>query len=208
MMIDWQKNNGLIPAVIQNSRNGQVLMLGYMNAESLELTQTTRRVTFFSRSRQKIWVKGETSANFLNVTKITLDCDQDTLLIQAVPEGPVCHLGTSTCFGDEDATFGFLNQLANTIDSRFKNPSAETSYIGKLIERGEDRIIQKVGEEAVEIVIAAKGNDLKSLEGEAADLLFHLMVLLRAKGTSLSNVTAVLEDRHLQTLRVTPSQKP
>lgn len=202
MKIDWQKGDGLIPAVIQDYQSHAVLMLGYMNEESWEQTKATKRVTFFSRSRGRIWVKGETSGNFLDFVGGQIDCDGDTLLIQAKAYGPVCHTGTPTCFGEdteitrEPGSLKFLKTLGAVIDGRFRDPGSEKSYVAKLIQSGTDRMAQKVGEEGVETVIASKNDDLSKFEGEAADLLFHLMVLLRAKGSSLEQVAAVLESRH------------
>jgi phosphoribosyl-ATP pyrophosphohydrolase/phosphoribosyl-AMP cyclohydrolase len=192
--VNFEKSkDGLLPAVIQDAKTREVLMLGYMNEESLKATRETGLVTFFSRSRQAIWVKGETSGNHLHVVEISSDCDSDAILISANPEGPTCHQGTSSCF--DHSQFGFLRELAETIDSRVtKKP--EGSYVAKLLGEGLDRIAQKVGEEAVETVIASMKEDPAPLESEAADLLFHLMVLLRAKGTSLPRVIATLERRH------------
>jgi phosphoribosyl-ATP pyrophosphohydrolase/phosphoribosyl-AMP cyclohydrolase len=190
--LNWNKSDGLVPAVIQDANSHEVLMLGYMNAESLELTQKTSKVTFYSRTRKAIWTKGETSGNFLHVVEILPDCDQDALLIRARPEGPTCHRGTETCFESEIA---FLSELEEVIAGRFKD-RPKGSYVTSLIERGTDRMAQKVGEEAVETVIASKNPDLETFEGEASDLLFHLMVLLRAKGSSLGRLSALLKSRH------------
>jgi phosphoribosyl-AMP cyclohydrolase / phosphoribosyl-ATP pyrophosphohydrolase len=193
MKINWSKSpDGLVPAIIQDAESGRVLMLGYMNAESLELTRKNGHVTFYSRTRQSLWVKGETSGNFLHVVEIQPDCDQDALLIRARPEGPTCHRGTETCF---DSGVAFLGQLQEVIASRFKD-RPQGSYVTRLIEEGPDRMAQKVGEEAVETVIASKNQDLGDFEGEASDLLFHLMVLLQQKGSSLSRLAALLEKRH------------
>lgn len=197
--INWQKTDGLIPAIVQNKSTGQVLMLGYMNQESLRLTLESRHVTFFSRTRQTLWTKGESSGHFLDLLSIQLDCDQDTLLVQAKPHGPTCHLGTNSCFSEEiqfENEIGFLNELAQVIDTRFAKPEADKSYVASLIQRGTDRMIQKVGEEAVEVAIAAKNQDLNLFEGEVADLLFHVLVLLRAKGSSLKNITGILKERN------------
>lgn len=199
MNIDWQKGGGLVPAVVVDANSGAVLMLGYMNEESLARTRQSGRVTFFSRSRQTPWTKGETSGHFLDFVDLRVDCDGDTLLVRARPQGPVCHKGTATCFGDAEpaAGLGFLAELGRVIDHRFAgNASVERSYVAKLIAAGADRMAQKVGEEAVETVIASKNSDLAAFEGEAADLLFHLMVLLRAKGSSLARLAAVLQSRH------------
>ncbi len=194
MELNWQ--DGLLPAVVQHADTGEVLMLGYMNAESLAATERTRRVTFFSRSRQKLWVKGETSGNFLDVVGIHADCDRDTVLVRARPHGPVCHRGTATCFDAERPAYTSLAALESTIEARFASGDTASSYVARLIGDGLDRMAQKVGEEAVETVIASKNPELAPFEGEAADLLFHLMVLLRARGSSLSRVASVLEQRH------------
>ncbi len=195
--IDWPKLDGLVPAIVQNAETGAVLMLAYMNRESLAKTLATKRVTFFSRSKQRLWTKGETSGHWLDLEAIALDCDGDALLVRALPNGPVCHVGTATCFGDKP-TAGFLEELTGIIDKRFAHPEPQKSYTASLISSGVDRMAQKVGEEAVETVIAAKNEDSSLLEGEAADLLFHLMVLLRAKGTSLPAVIKRLRERHQQ----------
>ena len=194
--IDWKKSDGLVPAIVQDADSARVLMLAYMNAESLEKTKTTGRVTFFSRSRQALWTKGETSGNELRFVSVNVDCDGDTLLIRARPTGPVCHEGTQTCFQQEDTGLEFLGVLTKVIDGRFQDPGEEKSYVAKLVREGLDRMAQKVGEEAVETVIAAKNQDSNILAGEAADLLFHLMVLLRAKGLTLNAVVDVLRARH------------
>jgi phosphoribosyl-ATP pyrophosphohydrolase/phosphoribosyl-AMP cyclohydrolase len=194
MQLNWNKLDGLIPAIIQDSKNAQVLMLGYMNAESLKITQETRLVTFWSRSRQAIWVKGETSGNSLEVVEIQPDCDRDALLVSVRPRGPVCHRETETCFDHE---FDFLTELEKIIESRLQGGSSQ-SYISELIADGLDRVIQKVGEEAIETVIASKNEDLSGLENESADLVFHLMVLLRYKKSSLIKVVDLLRRRHLE----------
>lgn len=192
MKLNWNKENGLIPAIIQHAETREVLMLGYMNEESLLRTQETGFVTFFSRSRQALWQKGESSGHTLSVVQISADCDQDAVLIRAKPIGPTCHRETETCFDNE---FEFLTTLESTIEKRMST-RPEGSYISKLIQSGPDRIIQKVGEEAIETVIAAKNDDPQELESEAADLLFHLMVLLQSKGTSLSEIVGTLKERH------------
>jgi len=194
MELDW--NKGLVPAIVQHAETGEVLMLGFMSADSLAETERTGRVTFFSRSRQKIWVKGETSGRFLDVVEMHADCDRDTVLIRARPHGPVCHRGTPTCFDAEKPAHAFLASLESTIAARFAAGDSASSYVARLIREGFDRIAQKVGEEAIETVIASKNPELEPFEGEAADLLFHLMVLLRARGSSLSRITDVLERRH------------
>lgn len=191
--LNWNKTDGLIPAIIQDVTNHQILMLGYMNPESLKLTQETGQVTFFSRSRQSLWVKGETSGNYLDVVEIMPDCDGDALLIRVQPQGPVCHRETQSCF-EPLLPFEFLTELEKTIQNRFKEKS-DHSYVSRLSQEGLDRIAQKVGEEAIETVIASKNEDLHNLENEAADLLFHLMVLLQYKGTCLANVVDRLKQR-------------
>ncbi|MBK9290921.1 MAG: bifunctional phosphoribosyl-AMP cyclohydrolase/phosphoribosyl-ATP diphosphatase HisIE [Bacteroidetes bacterium] len=195
--LDFEKSNGLLPAVVQDSTTLQVLMLGYMNREALQRTKETGRVWFFSRSKNRLWEKGETSGNYLNVKEISVDCDQDTLLLQVVPEGPVCHRGTTSCFDEEIRAAGpdFLYQLEAIIRQRAGEDSS-VSYTRKLLDRGLDRMAQKVGEEAVEVVISAKNDDLQLLKGEMADLLYHLMVLMYAKGIRLSEVSEVLRQRH------------
>lgn len=187
--------NGLIPAIIQQARTKEVLMLGYMNEEAFQLTKETGRVTFFSRSKKRIWVKGESSGNFLKLVDWKLDCDEDTLLIFAEPEGPVCHRGTSSCWGETSLPdFSVLVQLLQTIEQRFTVPE-EGSYIQSLIEKGLPKIAQKVGEEGVELVIEAMRDKPELFKEEAADLLFHYLVLLRAKEIKLSTVLQVLEQR-------------
>ena len=192
LKLDWNKGEGLIPAVVQDATTQRVLMLGYMNQESFTQTLETGRVTFYNRSRQSIWVKGETSGNTLSVVDLKQDCDQDAILIQAKPEGPTCHRETGSCF---DGELDFLNTLENIIETRIKD-GGENSYVNRLFASGLDRVAQKVGEEAVETVIAAKNDDLGNFENEAADLLFHLMVLLRKKDTKLSKLVTVLQKRH------------
>jgi len=195
MNIDFSKYaDGLVPAIVQDVSTGSVLMLGFMNSEALDVTESSGRVTFFSRSKQRLWTKGETSGNFLEVVSITPDCDNDTLLIQAHPAGPVCHTGTDTCFGDNKTSLSFLIELESVIASRAAAP-VEGSYVSKLFSKGLNKIAQKVGEEAVETVIAAKDDDIDAFNNEAADLLFHLLVLMRAKGIGLGDITSVLKDR-------------
>lgn len=194
--LDWQKLGGLAPAIIQDADTQQVLMLGYMNAEALAQTVATKRVTFFSRSKNRLWVKGETSQHFLDVVDVTADCDNDALLVRARPNGPTCHRGTCSCFGDEGATgTGFLAQLERTVNQRLASGD-EKSYTARLVREGVKRVAQKVGEEGVETALAATAGDNAELASEAADLLFHLIVLLRAKGLSLADALAVLERRH------------
>ncbi len=188
--------DGLIPAVIQDAQTSKVLMLGYMNQEAYEKTITENRVTFFSRSKQRLWTKGETSANFLHVRELLLDCDGDTLLIKVDPAGPTCHTGADTCFDEVNRGKGqFLNQLQAVIHHRKVNPT-EQSYTASLFKRGVNKIAQKVGEEAVELVIEAKDHNDDLFRGEAADLLFHFLVLLEQKSIPLDDVIAVLQERH------------
>lgn len=195
--IDFEKGNGLVPAIVQDAITRRVLMLGYLNEEALRKTIDEGRVTFFSRTRKELWTKGETSGNFLRVKEIRLDCDRDTLLILADPDGPVCHTGTDTCFnqGNRPTDLSFLDRLSDVIESR-KDQNADSSYTASLFEKGVRRMAQKVGEEAVEVAIAAVSNDDENLMEEASDLVFHLMVLLAAKGLSLSDIAARLAARH------------
>ena len=194
--IDWKKTDGLVPAIVQDAATQQVLMLGYMNAEALKKTQRTKRVTFFSRSKQRIWVKGESSGNFLNVVSIAVDCDNDTLLIKANPVGPTCHRGTPSCFGDEGATgVGFLGHLDQFLAQRIKSKD-KTSYTVRLALEGVGRVAQKVGEEGLETALAAVAGKDHDFAGEAADLLYHLIVLMRVKKMTLNTAIAVLEKRH------------
>jgi len=196
MNLDFEKVNGLIPVVIQHANTKQVLMLGYMNHEALQQTQDSGQVTFFSRSKQRLWTKGETSGNFLMVEEIVADCDNDTLLIKALPQGPTCHLGTASCFGPEEPNaLGFLNTLQAVIKDRHQHPNEE-SYTSSLFKEGTSKISQKVGEEAVEVVIEAVKGDRQQLLEESADLLYHLMILWEDSGTSLEQVVSVLNERH------------
>lgn len=188
-------NKGLIPAIIQDSGTKEVLMLGYMNEASFNQTLETKLVTFFSRSRNEIWVKGATSGNYLELIDWSLDCDEDTLLIQAKAKGPTCHNGTTSCFGEvKSGSLDTLSKLIDTIDERFTIPK-EGSYIQSLIEKGLPKIAQKVGEEGVEIVIEAMRNEPELFREEAADLLFHYLILLRAKEVSLDEILGVLRGR-------------
>jgi phosphoribosyl-AMP cyclohydrolase / phosphoribosyl-ATP pyrophosphohydrolase len=196
LKIDWKKTDGLVPAIVQDAATQQVLMLGYMNAEALKKTQRSKRVTFFSRSKQRLWVKGESSGNFLNVVSIAVDCDNDTLLIKANPVGPTCHRGTPSCFGDEGATgVGFLGHLDQFLAQRIKSKD-KTSYTVRLALEGVGRVAQKVGEEGLETALAAVAGKDKDFAGEAADLLYHLIVLMRVKKMTLNTAIAVLEKRH------------
>ncbi|HEX8249119.1 MAG TPA: bifunctional phosphoribosyl-AMP cyclohydrolase/phosphoribosyl-ATP diphosphatase HisIE [Pyrinomonadaceae bacterium] len=195
MKIDFEKYaDRLVPAIVQDAETGKVLMLGFMNAESLLRTQETGQATFFSRSRQKLWTKGETSGNFLEVKEITLDCDADTLLIKAKPGGAVCHTGAETCFGEKNENEDFLFELEKIILDRKTNPAAD-SYTTKLFRQGLNKIAQKVGEEAVELVIEAKDDDRALFKNEAADLLYHLLILLAAKEVSLNEIMQTLKKR-------------
>lgn len=194
--LDWQKGDGLLPAIIQDADTQQVLMLGYMNAAALEQTVATKRVTFFSRSKNRLWIKGETSGHFLDFVSVDADCDADALLVRARPNGPTCHRGTCSCFGEGGASgVGFLAELERTVVQRMA-ANDEKSYTAKLVRGGVKRIAQKVGEEGVETALAATTGDNAELTNEAADLLFHLIVLLRAKGLTLGDALAVLEKRH------------
>jgi phosphoribosyl-AMP cyclohydrolase / phosphoribosyl-ATP pyrophosphohydrolase len=196
--IDFKKSNGLIPAVIQEVNTLQVLMLGYMNEAAFEKSQQEGRVTFFSRSKNRLWTKGEESGAFLTIRSIQLDCDQDTLLIQVDPKGPTCHKGTKTCWSEEEtAQFGVLTRLEATITERWENESNE-SYVASLKRAGTHKIAQKVGEEAVETVIEALRTDDSLFLEESADLLFHYLVLLKAKGFKLNSVLSILKRRNKQ----------
>lgn len=196
MKIDFEKGDGLVPVVIQDWLTNKVLMLGYMNEEALQKTEADGKVTFFSRSKNRLWTKGETSGNFLFVKEIISDCDQDTLLIKAKPQGPTCHTGADTCFEEKNSANAlFLHYLQDIIVQR-KNSTSDKSYTKSLFEKGINKIAQKVGEEAVELVIEAKDSDDYLFKNEAADLLFHLLVLLEAKNIKLEEVIDVLKERH------------
>jgi phosphoribosyl-ATP pyrophosphohydrolase/phosphoribosyl-AMP cyclohydrolase len=192
--IDFNKGNGLVPAVIQDNTTLQVLMVGYMNEEAYRRTSEEGLVTFFSRSKQRLWTKGETSGNYLRVKEISIDCDCDTILIKAAPEGPVCHKGTWSCFG-EAGTKGFLFTLEEIIKKRIEEGSPG-SYTSKLYKKGVNKIAQKVGEEAVELIIEAKDDNIDLFKNEAADLLYHLLVLFRTRDVNLSDIEEVLVSRH------------
>jgi phosphoribosyl-AMP cyclohydrolase / phosphoribosyl-ATP pyrophosphohydrolase len=190
-------SNGLVPAIIQDAITKNVLMLGYMNEEAYKKTLETKQVTFFSRSKNRLWTKGEESGNFLNLVDIKNDCDNDTLLIQVNPVGPTCHTGTDNCWGESNSeTYGFLSQLENVIKSRKDNADLETSYVASLFKKGINKIAQKVGEEAVETVIEAMDNKDELFLYESADLLFHYLILLQAKGFTLSDIVKELKGRH------------
>ena len=193
MKPNFNKSNGLIPVIIQDEVSLQVLMLGYMNEEAFEKTVIEQKVTFFSRSKNRLWTKGETSGNFLWVKDIRLDCDDDTLLILAQAEGPTCHKGTVSCFRTETAK-GFLYQLEQTIHQRI-DQDVQNSYTNQVYKRGINKIAQKVGEEAVELVIEAKDDNAELFKNEAADLLYHYLILLKAKGFSLAEIESILKER-------------
>ena len=198
MKVDFNKSpDGLVPAIVQDATTKNVLMLGYMNPDALQRTQETQKVTFFSRSKQRLWTKGEESGNFLEVADIKVDCDNDTLLVKVNPSGPTCHTGTDTCWSEENTpSYGFLSQLEEIIASRKENQQDEKSYVAALFRKGINKIAQKVGEEAVETVIEAKDNNDELFLNESADLLFHLLILLKAKGFGLNDVVNILEGRH------------
>lgn len=193
--LDWEKTDGLMPVIVQHAKSGEVLMLGYMNPEALAQTIDSGKVTFFSRTKQRLWTKGETSGNFLNVVSIAPDCDNDTLLVLANPIGPTCHLDTSSCFGETHHDWHFLYQLEQLLASR-KTADPESSYTAKLYASGTKRIAQKVGEEGVETALAATVNDRFELKNEASDLVYHLLVLLQDQDLDLSAVIENLRERH------------
>ena len=193
--LDFEKGSGLLPVVVQNTVSGRVLMLGYMNREALMKTLETGRVTFWSRSKNRLWVKGETSKNYLDLVDIAADCDRDTLLILANPQGPTCHLGRESCFGDMTHAYEFLAQLEMIIASR-KEASPETSYTAKLFAKGTQRIAQKVGEEAVETALAATVHNRQETIDETSDLMYHLLVLLQKEGIGMREVIENLKKRH------------
>jgi len=197
MKVDFSKNtDGLVPAIIQDATTKNVLMLGYMNESALVQTQQSNKVTFYSRTKKRLWTKGEESGNFLNVVSMALDCDSDTLLIQVNPQGPTCHTGSDTCWNkDNKPTYGFLSTLENTIVTRVANGNSEDSYVASLFDKGIHKIAQKVGEEAVEVVIEAMDNNKQLFLEESADLLFHYLMLLHAKETSLDEVVQLLASR-------------
>ncbi len=187
--------DGLLPCIVQDNKTNKVLMLGFMNEAALQKTIELKRVTFFSRSKQRLWTKGESSGNFLNLVSMLADCDNDSLLIKVNPQGPVCHTGDDTCFAEINKGEDFLQTLETIIDERLQNPQ-ENSYINKLFARGINKVAQKVGEEAVELVIEAKDDNEQLFKEEAADLLFHYLLLLKAKNVSLNDIKAVLQQRH------------
>jgi phosphoribosyl-ATP pyrophosphohydrolase/phosphoribosyl-AMP cyclohydrolase len=197
MNINFNKNNdGLVPVIIQDNTTKIVLMLGYMNEEAYAKTIATSKVTFFSRTKQRLWTKGEESGNFLNLVSIQNDCDEDTLLIKVIPVGPTCHKGSDTCWNEENTmSYGFLSQLEDTIQDRKENAYEADSYVASLFKKGMNKIAQKVGEEAVEVVIEAKDDNDDLFLSESADLLFHYLILLQAKGFKLNDIVKVLESR-------------
>ncbi|MBB3837186.1 phosphoribosyl-ATP pyrophosphohydrolase/phosphoribosyl-AMP cyclohydrolase [Runella defluvii] len=198
MEINFSKSpDGLVPAVVQDEETGKVLMVGYMNAEALAKTEAEKVVTFFSRSKQRLWTKGETSGHFLQVKTVLVDCDQDTILVKAHPIGPTCHTGADTCFFEKnEGKASFLNYLQKQIIRDRKNNPSDASYTSKLFARGVNKIAQKVGEEAVELVIEAKDSNDDLFKGEAADLLFHYLILLEQRGLDLDDIVDVLKTRH------------
>ena len=198
MNVDFNKNpDGLVPAIIQDDSTNKILMLGYMNADALKKTIETKLVTFFSRTKQRLWTKGEESGNVLKLVDIKLDCDSDSLLIKVNPKGPTCHKGTDTCWNETNTeTCGFISNLEDTIESRIKAGNSEKSYVASLFEKGINKIAQKVGEEAVEVVIEAKDDNDDLFLEESADLLFHYLMLLQAKGFKLNDVVEVLKKRN------------
>ena len=197
MKIDFSKNpDGLVPAIIQDAQTKNVLMLGYMNQEAVDKTLKTGKVTFFSRSKNRLWTKGEESGNFLKLVDIKNDCDNDSLLIQVNPLGPTCHTGTDTCWKEENIpSYGFLSKLEQVIEDRRTNADTSSSYVAKLFSKGINKVAQKVGEEAVEVVIEAKDNNDNLFLNESADLLFHYLMLLQAKGYRLNDIVNTLKER-------------
>ena len=195
--IDFTKNkDGLVPAIIQDITTKNVLMLGYMNEEAYDKTISTKKVTFFSRTKNRLWTKGEESGNFLDLVDIKIDCDNDTLLIKVNPVGPTCHKGTDTCWNEENSqNYGFLSKLEKTITDRIENDDAQKSYVASLFKKGINKVAQKVGEEAVEVVIEAKDSNDELFLNESADLLFHYLMLLQAKGYKLDDVVSILKSR-------------
>ncbi|WP_273275952.1 bifunctional phosphoribosyl-AMP cyclohydrolase/phosphoribosyl-ATP diphosphatase HisIE [Maribacter polysiphoniae] len=198
MDIDFNKNNdGLVPAIIQDATTKNVLMMGYMNQEAYQKTLDTKKVTFYSRTKKRLWTKGEESGNFLNLVDVKNDCDQDTLLIRVNPVGPTCHKGSDTCWNEDNKQeFGFLSELEAVIAQRRKAADGSKSYVASLFDKGINKIAQKVGEEAVEVVIEAKDDNDDLFLNESADLLFHYLILLQAKGYALNDIVEVLKGRH------------
>lgn len=198
MEIDFSKNgDGLVPAIIQDAQTKNVLMLGYMDEAAYKQTVETKKVTFYSRTKKRLWTKGEESGNFLHLVSVKNDCDKDTLLVLVSPEGPTCHKGTGTCWAEENTeNFGFISTLENVITDRIENADTQKSYVASLLASGINKVAQKVGEEAVEVVIEAKDDNEELFLSESADLLFHYLLLLQAKGHKLSDVVNVLKGRH------------
>ena len=198
MKIDFSKtNNKLIPAIIQDDETKSVLMLGYMNKDSIDKTKKTKKVTFYSRSKKRLWTKGEESGNYLNLISMKIDCDNDTLLIKAKPYGPTCHEGFDTCWKENNyISYGFLSDLEKVIEDRYNDINNRKSYISSLFKEGINKIAQKVGEEAVETIIEVKNNEKERFLNESADLLFHLLILLKAKGVKFDDVISVLKSRN------------
>lgn len=194
MNLDFEKTDGLVPAIVQHANTMQVLMLGYMNKEAVDKTIAEGKVTFFSRTKNRLWTKGEESGNYLLVDEILQDCDNDTLLIKAFPQGPTCHTGSTTCFKEETPK-GFLYKLENIIEQRIAD-NDESSYTAKLFARGVNKVAQKVGEEAVELVIESKDNNVDLFKNEAADLLYHFLILLKTKKLKLEDIEEILKGRH------------
>lgn len=197
MKIDFNKNNdGLIPAIIQDNETRTVLMLGYMTEEAYKKTLETKKVTFYSRSKNRLWTKGEESGNFLNLVDMKIDCDNDTLLVKVNPVGPTCHTGSDNCWQETNSQeYGFISKLEQTIKERKENATSDKSYVASLFEKGINKIAQKVGEEAIEVVIEAKDSNDHLFLSESADLLFHYLILLQAKGFQINDVVSVLKDR-------------
>ncbi len=196
MKVDFDKGNGLVPAIVQDFETRNVLMLGYMNEESLQKTISSGRVTFYSRSKKRLWTKGEESGNYLELIDWKLDCDNDTILVRVKPNGPTCHKGTDTCWSEENVSdYGFISKLEAVIEDRIQNPK-QGSYTSDLIKSGINKVAQKVGEEGVEVVIEAMDNNDDLFLNESADLLYHYLILLQAKGYKLKDVVSILESRH------------
>jgi len=194
MNIDFTKGNGLVPVVIQDNNTLQVLMVGYMNEEAFKKTREEKKVTFFSRSKNRLWTKGETSGNYLYTEDILADCDNDSILIKVNPVGPVCHTGSTACFGDETSK-GFIYKLEQVINQRIDSDVTD-SYTNKLYKKGINKVAQKVGEEAIELIIEAKDNNIELFRNEAADLFYHLLILLKAKSVNMLSIEEVLKKRH------------
>jgi len=196
MQINFNKSNGLVPAIVQDFETKTVLMLGYMNEEAFQKTQDSKLVTFYSRSKKRLWTKGEESGNVLELVSLKVDCDNDTLLIQAKPTGPTCHKGSDTCWNEDNVRkYGFLSELEGVIENRKKHSDSENSYVASLFKSGINKIAQKVGEEAVETVIEAKDHNDDLFLNESADLLFHYLILLQAKGFKLNHIVETLRNR-------------